>query len=144
MLNRLTQFTSLLLIVLMGWNLFGWWLFPVSSSIISGSLSGEACCNGAEICCCTSAGADACYCLPGEVHDDSESSDKTLVCGISSPDDRNHSDEKGTLTFLEIRAFIAIASIYQPFSHSRRTLCTSITSPSSTYISDLLRPPEFV
>ena len=144
MFHSFTKSTSLLLIVLMGWNLFGWWLFPVSSSIFSGSISGEACCNGAEICCCTSAGADACYCLPSEIHDDSENSDKTLVCGISSPDDRNHTNEKGTFTFLDIRAFIPVISLNPPFTYSKRTLCNTITSQSSDFLADLLRPPEFV
>jgi len=143
-MRRIKSIVSLFFLVLLVWNLAGWWLYPISSSIFSNTFSGEACCNGAEICCCTSAGADACYCLPSEIHDDSENSDKTLVCGISSPDDRNHTNEKGTFTFLDIRVCIPAISLCSPFLHSTRTLPSLISFLHSAYLSDVLRPPEFV
>jgi hypothetical protein len=143
MFNSLTKFTSLLLIVLMGWNLFGWWLFPVSSTIFNGSLSGEACCNGAEICCCVASGAQTCFCQPGEIHENSDS-DKPLVCGISSPDNRNHSDDSNAFTFLDIRAFFVQISDLSAFFKKNSTLFSFSSKTTSGYLFELLQPPQVI
>lgn len=89
---------SLLLLILFVWNLMGWWFYPVTISILNHADEGEACCNGALVCCCKAAGEEECFC---SVISDSET---PIACGIESPTQPHSDSAISSFTFLEFKA----------------------------------------
>ncbi|TNE73754.1 hypothetical protein EP331_03665 [bacterium] len=126
--------------VLLMWNLFGWWLYPVVHGIVDKHLnSGIECCNGAELCCCKAAGADACYCLPGQDHGDNN----VMVCGIDAPDAHPNAQEQGVLVFFEMRATVTQLSFLIPGKHLPNLSPSFWELPLSGFLNEQFRPPKF-
>ncbi len=122
------------------WNLCGWWLYPVVHGVVDQYVnSGEVCCNGAEICCCKAGGADACYCLPNQEHND----DTPLVCGISTPDAQPNAEDNGVLVFFELRATLSKITINHPFTQPPKKRVIHKDKPTKGFTFELLRPPLF-
>lgn len=119
------------------WNLCGWWLYPVVHGMVD-KHTGEVCCNGAEICCCKAAGADACYCLSDQGHGDSEA----IVCGISVPNDHTNAQKDGILVFIEFRAIVSQSANCIPKNSLTTLFYTESQKPSFGFLQKLLRPPQ--
>lgn len=123
------------------WNIFGWWLFPVSLGLIqSHQMSGEVCCNGAEICCCKSSGSKVCYCLPDEYHDD----EKPLFCGIVTQDETTEKEEFVFHNSFDIRAIlINNQSSLQPYRfETKSSYC--FKKPENGFILPVFKPPIYL
>lgn len=112
----------------------------MESSLFHGDESGIECCNGAEICCCKTAGSDTCYCLPNL--ENPTASAKTIACGITVPDSHSNATENGALIFFDFRALISQTEVIKSWcEHEIKHILLNETRLSGFY-SDLLRPPK--